>query len=267
LTRRRNAFEAADAHLAAREYAAALDALAAPELADDAEAILRRALADLSLVRSERAEFELNRLRGMRRDDQDRVYEQIRQLNAALPREGTSLSAIARFARWVHSDAASAGRMNLRVRHGVVSLEYGLPAPLHLEAASVGDAARELREGRAMLYVQDSPGLNNHDFSASAVGETLNELIVGRRGRLHELPGGGLEDFRPSLAYEQTDPGATYRLRTPNDAHPDAAAEPNLVAVPAVLDGRCDDGREARRPGEPRRTRRCPRVFVVVVRG
>jgi hypothetical protein len=68
-----------------------------------------------------------------------------------------------------------------------------------LSKPAIVDAAK-LRSGRAVVYRQDSPGLNNLDWTISPE-RTLQQITEGRLGKVVRLPRGDVAHFRPSAIY------------------------------------------------------------------
>ena len=71
-----------------------------------------------------------------------------------------------------------------------------MPSPINLKSI---DPAK-VRIGDALIYRQDTPGLNNLDWSVS-IDRTLQQIIEGRLGKIVELPRGDIAHFRPSAIY------------------------------------------------------------------
>ena len=132
-----------------------------------------------------------------------------------------------------------------------VALHYASPTPFPFQSSGA-QALEEIEEGRALLYVEDSPGLNNLDFSPAALKRTLHEVVSGRRGTLHALPQGELGHFRPSQIYAAEKPQTRYLLR--GDAP--AASRSPIVVRPWIRPSECDEE-------EDEHDRDCPRVYVV----
>lgn len=58
----------------------------------------------------------------------------------------------------------------------------------------------DLESGRALVYVQDSAGLNNLDWSVS-VHDSLDQAVSGNLGRVIKLPRADIAKLKPTLIY------------------------------------------------------------------
>jgi hypothetical protein len=84
-----------------------------------------------------------------------------------------------------------------------------------LSPASV-DLAK-VRDGTAVIYHQDVPGLNNLDWNV-AIDRTLQQVIEGRLGKVVRLPRGDVAHFKPAAIYHP-DPTVTFQKAGPH-LHP-----------------------------------------------
>jgi hypothetical protein len=89
------------------------------------------------------------------------------------------------------------GRVALSVDKGALSLEYHLPGELVGEPVPLS----ALDEG-GTFYIQDTPGLNNLDWSPGAFQPSLNEAVSGDLGRVIRLPQGDVAHYRPGCIYD-----------------------------------------------------------------
>ncbi len=128
--------------------------------------------------------------------------------------ERDNLHRLGQYADWRAQQAKRpqwAGKVLLMVKDGRFELSVELPkdAPLQrLTTAEVeGLAGRD-----PVLYVQDSPGLNNLDWSNS-VQKSLNEVVSVRGGAVFRLPRGDIAHYNPAKIYApEVSPTALQRV-------------------------------------------------------
>lgn len=79
---------------------------------------------------------------------------------------------------------------------GEIALHYSLESFPNGSPISPGD----IEGGRALIYVQDSPSLNNLDWNVS-VHDSLNQTISGNFGRVVKLPRADIAKLKPTIIY------------------------------------------------------------------
>jgi hypothetical protein len=244
----------ADRFLAAHDYRSALEELdrLPPAYRDVPEVAMRRAVADLDLSRPEAAAAALREAAPLTPANRQAFFDQVNAWAAADPAQRHALDQVARTLDGMHASAAGTvdGTLTPVVEADRLALHYARRAPLMFVVGG-RRALRDLEEGRALLYVQDSPGLNNLDFSPGAIQRTLHEVVTGRRGTLQELPRSELGHFRPSQVYAAAEPRTRYRLRTDVRSGP---PPPQQLYRPWTAQPDCEGGE---------RDSQCPPVYVV----
>jgi hypothetical protein len=126
------------------------------------------------------------------------------------PRTRDGLSRLDALARWTEKhahDQTATGSMSGRVKNGRLELDYRL-AEMPI-GEPVGFDELESASGHgAIIYRQDSPGLNNVDWNPS-LNWSLRQLISGNLGKVVKLPAGDISEFQPAVVYSVSKDGAT----------------------------------------------------------
>jgi hypothetical protein len=126
------------------------------------------------------------------------------------PRTRDGLSRLDALARWTEKhahDQTATGSMSGRVKNGRLELDYRrAEMPI---GEPVGFDELESASGHgAIVYRQDSPGLNNVDWNLS-LNLSLRQLISGNLGKVVKLPAGDISEFQPAVVYSVSKDGAT----------------------------------------------------------
>ena len=102
------------------------------------------------------------------------------------------------------------------------------------------------------LYIEDTPGLNNIDWSVN-IQPTLRELIAGNLAEVRKLPKGDITKFKPTRIYE-ADTSTTFRSVR-------QTTTPSYIRLPVMVrdNQKCGDNTDA--DGD------CGEVYLVVWRG
>ena len=116
------------------------------------------------------------------------------------------------------------------------------------KAATIDPA--KLRTGQAVIYRQDSPGLNNLDWTISP-DHSLQQVIEGRLGKIVPLLRGDIAHFRPSAIYSD---GTVTLLKVHQHVESLAAMQSYRARNPAT--DLCSDKSSDQR--------QCPDVYLVV---
>src|SRR5262245_2795710 len=113
----------------------------------------------------------------------------------------------------------------------------------------------DLANDKALIYLQNSPGLNHLDAIPATLPNSLRPLISANRVRVYELELTGISHFRPALIYE-TRTQMTVRLATRGDVQMARYIPyPNLNPCPPINSLEC---------GQEQETQKQRRVYVVV---
>lgn len=185
-------------------------------LADLAEAYgplpdiqLRIGVALLSAGEVARAAETLNGTQAVALRDGPNFYAEINSRLAASSgavAQG-NLTTLARFAEW-HDLRAQQGRpagaLSVAANGDRLELVYQLESMEGAQTVAVGELAPNRR-----VYIQDSPGLNNLDWSVS-IDAALFQVESGQLGNVVRLPRGPINRFNPTVIY--TPDGAVFRL-------------------------------------------------------
>src|SRR5262249_49408875 len=154
-------------------------------------------------VREAAAAIRPTRMVGLR--EQNAFFDEINQRleQAGLTdAERANLETVARYADWLQVEAgrpASNGQVLLDASDDALRLEYRfgqMPNGIPLGMTDLPLAAR----GRGPIYVQNSPGLNNLDWSAP-LESSLRQVITGDLGTVVRLPRGDIAQFKPAVIY------------------------------------------------------------------
>ncbi len=213
------------------------------------EFTMRRAIAELGRDRPETAAQVLRASEAGRLLDRTRFIDEVSARLARTPAADLpDVQTVSWYTEWndLRASGHASGHMEPIVEGDRLALHYQDDA-LRLRPAG-NTAVAEVLNGRAALYVQDAPGLNNLDWSPGALQRTLQQVVSARPGSLGSLPRGDLAHFRPSLLSTVETP-ERYRLR--------ANPAPALRTYRGYrANERCE--RQADAPD-------CPRVYVVTV--
>jgi hypothetical protein len=134
-----------------------------------------------------------------------------RMRQAAQPGGAEQIARLHDLVRWrerAGSAADATERLALSVHKGRLSLDLHTKR-LKLEPTAADDLSRT-GQGPTLIYVQDSPGLNNLDFNVS-VQQALAGLPAGRLPRVMRAGNQTIAEFRPDKIYIG-DPQVGYQL-------------------------------------------------------
>ena len=175
---------------------------------------IRKVLLDLKAGRTERAVATLQEINHGQPRSTQIFFDEINQRlgNQALSiQERNNLCNVARLADW-QASGRNAGQLipemqgnNLVLKLKVDELAKGRVTELD-----------ELTRGNPIIYIQDSPTLNNIDVSASAMTNSLKPLISGNRVTIREVALTDLKHFSPATIYETRTQSLLHLSRTSN---------------------------------------------------
>jgi hypothetical protein len=110
---------------------------------------------------------------------------------------------------------------------------FGFDLKLNKPLAPLKDVdVAALGNRKAVVYRQDSPGLNNVDWSAPT-STSLRQVVSGRLGRVVQLPRGDIASFRPSAIY-MPDGGTVLRKVNPSFEHGVSSSSSRVVCNPTI---------------------------------
>ena len=167
------------------------------------ELTLRKGLAQLQRQRHARAADTLaDTAQAPLRDPQALLAEiESRIDRAQTPQQAGQLERVRDLVRWRQSGDAVRGTTE---RLSLTAQDDALLLGLHLQRAKlepmVADDLAQALPRNTLLYVKDSPGLNNLDFTVS-VQALMAQLPSGRLPRVLNLGQQSIADFRPDLLY------------------------------------------------------------------
>jgi len=219
-----------------------------------------KALIHLRRGDSEVASAALNAARGTPATDVERLIAETPRIGPRTAIETANQAEVVRWLRWQQLPSKS-GDITAVGRGGRLTLDLrmnGLPRGRVLQAS---DVAADLADRNAIVYLHDTPALNNLDVLTSPGRRSLQQLVIDRRITIRELELNDVARFRPAVITDVTATArsGSYTLANANtSAARFSANAASSRPTSSSRDNDCDDGNQGDKCRAQQR-----RVFVV----